>query len=132
MAAQDADCHCELPLDLSDDDLDRYSPKAQPSPESRPASTPMTGFLAFARLCRIGGKIQQLYSPLRIREVAKPAKAKQRLRIIASLDKSLNEWLISLPDDIRFSANQLDRGPNLTMCVIMFIAHAGSLLNLYR
>ncbi|KAF7540679.1 hypothetical protein G7054_g1158 [Neopestalotiopsis clavispora] len=118
MAAQDADCHCELPLDIGDDDLEEYCRNKQHSPVDPPVSTPMTGFLAFARLCRIGGKIQQLYSPSRIREIAKPAKAKQRLRTIGSLDKSLNEWLISLPDDIRFSANQLDRGPNLTMSLV--------------
>jgi hypothetical protein len=131
MAAQDADCHCELPLDLSDEDLEDYCRSGR-SPEQPGASTPMTGFVAFARLCRIGGKIQQLYSPSRIREVANPAKAKRYLRTIGALDKLLNEWLASLPDEIRFSANRLDRGPTLTMCVIMFIVHAGCLLNLYR
>lgn len=133
MAAQDADCHCELPLDVSDDELDSMCRASQSSPQNtRAATTPMTGFLAYARLCQIGGKIQQLYSPSRIRDIAIPGKAKKFLRSVASLDKSLNEWLASLPDEIRFSANALERGPNLTMCVIMFIVHAGSLLNLYR
>ncbi|KAH6647177.1 fungal-specific transcription factor domain-containing protein [Truncatella angustata] len=132
MAAQDADCHCELPMDISDDDLDTWCRDPGHPPQNPQASTLMTGFLAFARLCRIGGKIQQLYSPLRIRELSDPTKAKRYLRTIGALDKKLNEWLASLPDDIRFSANDMDRGPNLTMCVIMFIVHAGSLLNLYR
>lgn len=132
MVAQDTDCHCELPLDLSDDDVDRQCQNTQQIPRGASGSTPMTGFLAFARLCRIGGKIQQLYSPSRIRAISKPSKAKKLLRNIVSLDRSLNEWLASLPDEIRFSANNMARGPNLTMCVIMFIVHAGSLLNLYR
>ncbi|KAK9777755.1 putative Transcription factor domain-containing protein [Seiridium cardinale] len=132
MAAQDSDCHCELPLDISDNDLEGWCRNPQQSPQQPSTSTSMTGFLAFARLCRIGGKIQQLYSPSRIREVSNPAKAKRYLRTIESLDRSLNEWLAGLPDDIRFSANNLDRSPDLTMCVIMFIVHAGSLLNLYR
>ncbi|KAF5007710.1 hypothetical protein FDECE_5958 [Fusarium decemcellulare] len=29
-------------------------------------------------------------------------------------------------------SSNLDRGPNLTMCVIVFVIHAGSLVNLYR
>jgi hypothetical protein len=132
MAAQDADCYCELPLDVGDDELDALCHARHESPQQTEATTPMTGFLAFARLCHIGGKIQQLYSPLRIRDITVPGKAKSFIRSVMSLDKSLNEWLAGLPDEIRFSANDLDRGPNLTMCVIMFIVHSGSLLNLYR
>lgn len=55
---------------------------------------------------------------------------------VASYDKSLGTWLEGLSDEIRFSANALGGGAvgsvDLTMCVIIFIVHAGSLLNLYR
>jgi hypothetical protein len=132
LVAQDADCHCELPLDLSDEDLSDWCRAPSSMPQRPPGSTPMTGFIAFARLCRIGGKIQQLYSPSKIWETGNPRKARRYLRRVASLDKALDEWLAGLPDEIRFSANTPERGPNLTMCVIMFIVHAGSLLNLYR
>ncbi|KAH8668463.1 fungal-specific transcription factor domain-containing protein [Xylariales sp. PMI_506] len=132
MAAHDADCHCDLPLDIDDDHLEEKAEVPLSGSQPRSGTTPMTGFLAFARLCRIGGKIQELYSPSRIRETAVRGKTRRFLRSVAALDKALNEWLVGLPDAIRFSANALDRGPNLTMCVIMFIVHAGSLLNLYR
>ncbi|KAI9148822.1 transcriptional regulatory protein [Paramyrothecium foliicola] len=132
LAAHDADCRSELPLAVADDELEHACAHPE-SLRNRPASAlPLSGFLAFARLCRISGKIQRLHSPSRIADSTKPEKVAQLTRAVAAVDKSLNDWLNDLPDEIRFSANHLDRGPNLTMCVIMFIVHAGSLLNLYR
>ena len=143
MAAHDEDCYCEMPYNLSDEDLDASSRQQGPFDSLRQlhstsSSPPTTGFLAFARLCRIASKIQQLNSPRRIRELASSNsnKARKFVARVAALDRSLRTWLESLPDDIRFSANtseqNLERNPHLTMCAIIFIVHAGSLLNLYR
>lgn len=134
MAADDADCHCDLPLDKKDEELEVYFQNAEPSVESptMTTSSPMPGFVAFIQLCHIGGKIQKLHSPSRIRELQDAKKARKFLRSVVSLQRALDRWLAGLPDDVRFSANATERGPNLTMCVIMFIVHAGSLLNLYR
>ncbi|CAI6014040.1 unnamed protein product [Clonostachys chloroleuca] len=134
MAADDSDCHCDLPLDKKDEELEVYFQNAEPSVESptMTTSSPMTGFVAFIQLCHIGGKIQKLHSPSRIRELQDAKKARKFLRSVVSLQRALDRWLAGLPDDVRFSANATERGPNLTMCVIMFIVHAGSLLNLYR
>ena len=143
MAAHDEDCYCEIPYNLSDEELDACSRQQRPSDaatqlHSVHSSPPTTGFLAFARLCRIASKIQQLSSPRRIRELASsnPKKARKFVTRVSALDTALRTWLESLPDDIRFSANMseqnIERNPHLTMCAIIFIVHAGSLLNLYR
>ena len=139
-AVRDEDCYCEMPLDMNDEDLDstcrQRGSKTPNNPDGKPSL--MTGFLAFSRLCRIAGKIQQLNSPRNIQNLATgdPGKAQRFVNRVVAHDRMLRSWLDSLPDDIRFSANtadwNLDGNPHLTMCVVMFILHAGSLLNLYR
>lgn len=119
---------------MNDEDLESTS-RRQPF---KPTSPQTTGFLAFVRLCRIAGKIQQIHSPRTVRRLANagPEKLERFTNRVLAHDRLLKTWLDGLPDDIRFSANtaewDLDGSPHLTMCVIMFIVHAGSLLNLYR
>lgn len=143
MAVHDEDCYCEMPLNMSDDLLEQYSraliQRAGPNyPIPSEQSSPLSGFLAFARLCRIAGRIQRLSSPHSIRRLAStsPSKARKFVSRVAAYDRSLRAWLEGLPEDVRFSANTLEGGPeqngSLAMCVIIFIVHAGSLLNLYR
>ncbi|KAF4453502.1 Zn(II)2Cys6 transcription factor [Fusarium albosuccineum] len=133
LAADDEDCYCDIPQSLSDEALEAYQQDGHPpqTPQEE-TSSPMMPFVAFAQLCRIGGRIQRLCSPSRIMRLRDPKNAKRFLHSVESLQKLLDKWLADLPDDIRFSANVPNHGPNLTMCVIMFIAHAGFLLNLYQ
>uniref|UniRef100_A0A8H7N8V8 Xylanolytic transcriptional activator regulatory domain-containing protein n=1 Tax=Bionectria ochroleuca TaxID=29856 RepID=A0A8H7N8V8_BIOOC len=58
MAADDADCHCDLPIDKKDEELETYFQNTEPFVESpaKTTSSPMTGFVAFIQLCRIGGR----------------------------------------------------------------------------
>lgn len=143
MAVHDEDCYCEMPLNMSDDLLEQYSraliQRAGPNhPIPSEQSSPLSGFLAFARLCRITGRIQRLNSPHSIRRLAStsPSKARRFVSRVAAYDRSLRAWLESLPEDVRFSASRLEGGAeqngSLAMCAIIFIVHAGSLLNLYR
>lgn len=133
MAAHDEDCHCELPLSVADAELEDFCQNPESLVASPPTtSSPLSGFLEFARLCQIAGKIQRLYSPSRVLTLDDPRRTRQLLRSVGSLQKALDDWLASLPDESHFSAGNGERGPNLTMRVIMFIVHAGSLLNLYR
>ncbi|KAF9881500.1 hypothetical protein CkaCkLH20_00646 [Colletotrichum karsti] len=142
MAIQDDDCDCELPLDLRDEDLEPLDQKRRRRLATEELTTlkssPVSGFLAFARLCRLAGKIQRLNSPLQLRKLASAGvdKLHKFLSRVDSHDQALRKWLESLPPDIQFSANSMERGPGgdpaLVMCVIIFILHAGSLLNLYR
>lgn len=143
MAAQDEDCYCELPLNMSDDELEFYSrlprlPSTWPQSRSSASPCPTTGFLAFARLCRIAGKIRQLNSPRRVREVASasPGKSRRFRARVDAHDRALRSWMESLPDSVRFSGSAPGGGaegyPHSTMGVIIFVVHAGSLLNLYR
>lgn len=104
MAAHDSDCLCALPLPVADEDLLSACQDAGPS-ISQPVSTlPLTGFLAFARLCQISGKVQRLHSPSRLAGLGTPGEARRTSKLVMNLDKSLSEWLSSLPDEIRFAA----------------------------
>ncbi|KAH9233218.1 hypothetical protein K456DRAFT_1911426 [Colletotrichum gloeosporioides 23] len=143
MAVQDDDCDCELPMDMKDEDFEPYCLKSRtyhPAKVDIPSEGPciMSGFLAFARLSRLAGKIQHLNSPLNLRKLASAdsAKTQRFLSRIDTYDQALRNWLASLPPHIQFSANSMEKSPGgdpaLVMCVIIFILHAGSLLNLYR
>ncbi|KAL3291599.1 fungal specific transcription factor domain-containing protein [Colletotrichum asianum] len=143
MAVQDDDCDCELPMDMKDEDFEPYYLKSRTYHAAKvdiPSEGPciMSGFLAFARLSRLAGKIQHLNSPLNLRKVASAdsAKTQRFLSRVDTYDQALRNWLASLPPHIQFSANSMEKSPGgdpaLVMCVIIFILHAGSLLNLYR
>lgn len=143
MAAQDDECDCELPLDKKDEDFEPQYTKSKPhSPPKAdiPSEGPciMSGFLAFARLSRLAGKIQCLNSPLNLRKLASADsdKTQRFLSRVDTYDQALRSWLGSLPPHIQFSANSMEKSPGgdlaLVMCVIIFVLHAGSLLNLYR
>ncbi|KAF0331895.1 fungal specific transcription factor domain-containing protein [Colletotrichum asianum] len=143
MAVQDDDCDCALPMDMKDEDFEPYYLKSRTYHAAKvdiPSEGPciMSGFLAFARLSRLAGKIQHLDSPLNLRKVASAdsAKTQRFLSRVDTYDQALRNWLASLPPHIQFSANSMEKSPGgdpaLVMCVIIFILHAGSLFNLYR
>ncbi|KAI8941622.1 hypothetical protein NX059_002835 [Plenodomus lindquistii] len=141
-AAHDEDCYCVMPLNVHDDELQASSTQTEVERDARhserKASSPLTGFLAFVRLCRIAGKVQSLSSPHCTRQLAFPNSTRLRkVRARATkYEKALRGWLDNLPDEFRFSANAVETNPpgdpGLTMCVIAFIVHSGSLLSLYR
>ncbi|KAL3434585.1 hypothetical protein BDV09DRAFT_204598 [Aspergillus tetrazonus] len=66
MATDEAECCCELPFDISNEDLEHGIPPLPAelkNPSDLPLpSSPMTGFLAFTRLCRIAARIHRFYS----------------------------------------------------------------------
>ncbi|POS68916.1 hypothetical protein DHEL01_v212689, partial [Diaporthe helianthi] len=65
-----------------------------------------------------------------------PEKTQRFLARVDKYDQALRTWLASLPPHIQFSANSTQKraggDPDLVMCVITFVLHAGSLLSLYR
>jgi hypothetical protein len=141
-AARDEDCRCSLPANLRDEQYLAFITD-QPEPSNRDSTKhtgdkPLTGFLAFARLCRIAGKCESLNSPSRTRILAStnPSKVRSYVAKARRCENVLENWLANLSDDFRFSANAVDtdysQTPELTMCVIAFIMHAGLLLNMYR
>ncbi|KXH25930.1 hypothetical protein CSAL01_04484 [Colletotrichum salicis] len=136
LAVQDEDCHCELPSDVRDEDI-VSGIKSQGAIDEEATMSPMSGFLAFARLCRLAGKIQEFSSPLKLRKIAS-ANADKTHRFLARVDahdQALRKWLESLPGEIQFSANRNNKKHgdiSMVHCVITFFLHAGSLINLYR
>ena len=129
-AAQDEDCRCALPVNIRDEELLAFCTNPQ-GPSNlglgqRIENQPLTGFIAFSRLCSIAGRCESLTSRPKVHRYVAKAHA---------CDKALQGWLESLPDEFRFSANALDddysRSPGFTMCVIAFIVHGGSLLKMY-
>ena len=159
MAAQDEDCYCELPLNLDDEELEYHSTQMKQQPSSNmgipysnsptpvaPLRQPAEGFLAFARLIHIAGKIRRLNSPRAVRELASTdqAKVSKFVRRVIARDRLLAAWSESLPDSLRFSPDPTGKGGigsngpfsngdlRATMAIIIFIIHAGSQLNLYR
>ena len=138
MAVQERDCFCELPLDLSDEDLDRHCSSKGKSFVALGRRRPLTGFLCFARLCQLSGRIQQLGSPLRLRRPSShnAEKTAKYLSRVSAHHQALREWLNTLPDNVRFFSNNFDAtvavDSSLVMSVLIAIVHAGSLLNLYR
>ncbi|KAL4875791.1 major facilitator superfamily domain-containing protein [Aspergillus karnatakaensis] len=131
MAADEADSCCDLPFNVSNEDLEQFG--LPEDPHSHTIPSPMTGFLAFTRLCRIAARVHRFYSSNRIR--SRETLADNWASFLPTLDvfvRELDDWLQELPNDIRFSANSTQSGPNLTMCVIVFMLHSGTIMNLYR
>ncbi|KAL2865543.1 transcription factor domain-containing protein [Aspergillus lucknowensis] len=130
MAADQADCCCDLPFDTRNEDLEHFG---IPQDASSLTSSPMRGFLAFARLCRIAAREHQFYSSHQIKERVNPPN--NWAKLLPTLDafiRELDDWLQHLPKEVCFSANPTQSGPNLAMCVIVFILHSATIMNIYR
>ncbi|KAK1486888.1 hypothetical protein CABS01_13021 [Colletotrichum abscissum] len=136
LAVKDEDCYCELPLDVRDEDV-ISGIKSGHAVDVEATTSSMSGFLAFAKLCRLAGKIQEFSSPLNLQKIAS-ADAERTHRFLARVDahdQALRKWLESLPGEIQFSANRKNKSHgdiSMVHCVITFFLHAGSLINLYR
>ncbi|KAK0373625.1 hypothetical protein CLIM01_08996 [Colletotrichum limetticola] len=136
LAVKDEDCYCELPLDVRDEDV-MSGIKSGHAVDVEATTSSMSGFLAFAKLCRLAGKIQEFSSPLNLQKIAS-ADAERTHRFLARVDahdQALRKWLESLPGEIQFSANRKNKSHgdiSMVHCVITFFLHAGSLINLYR
>lgn len=132
MVVDEVDCYCPLPIDLSDEDLESY---LRGQPDMNPGRTSkLTGFLVFSRLCQISARISRAsrrFHPLRNRSNSK--KRRKLRKKVQSLESDLELWLQTLPDEIKFSAIQMNAAPevNLTMCTITFILHSASIINLH-
>ncbi|EXF84159.1 hypothetical protein CFIO01_05662 [Colletotrichum fioriniae PJ7] len=136
LAVKDEECYCEPPLDVRDEDV-MSGIKSRHAVNQEATTSPMSGFLAFAKLCQLAGKIQEFSSPLKLWKIAS-ANAEKTHRFLARVDahdQALRKWLESLPGDIQFSANRKNKSHgdiSMVHCVITFFLHAGSLINLYR
>lgn len=130
MAVDDEDCDCELPLDMADEHLEVYC--RDPSMGCGTSSA-LAGFLAFSELCRIASKIAKSTRAVQRMQGSRSQK-KELQSQTESLDRRLRCWLQNLPDVVKFSPNRSDEAGklHLSMCIITFILHAASIINLQR
>ncbi|RDW63254.1 hypothetical protein BP6252_10799 [Coleophoma cylindrospora] len=128
MGIDDNDCDCEMPLDIDDDSLESYCASISTSDIAslRTATQPffppsrITGFIAFAHLCKIAGRIVRAMSAL---EMKGPRSATELRRTVETLESELTNWLQNVPDAIKFSVNSADEisgpgAPHLTIPLI--------------
>ncbi|KAL4933996.1 MFS transporter [Aspergillus undulatus] len=119
MAIDEADCCCDLPFDISNEDLEQFGLPKDSTPSLAPSPSPMAGFLAFTRFCRIAARVHRFYSSSRIRGRDGPATGVEDWStLLPALDilvRELVDWLQELPNEIRFSADPTTSGPNLTI-----------------
>ncbi|GKZ17791.1 hypothetical protein AbraIFM66951_001085 [Aspergillus brasiliensis] len=113
MAANLDDCCCDLPSAHGDTSL-------------------MAGFVAYTQLCRIAAEVHRLHGSPPTRGESWPARWQRLQPTVDRLMRKLEHWLQELPDEMRFSANQIQQGPNVTMGFIIFILHSATIMNLYR
>lgn len=139
MGVEDSDCDCEMPLDMDDDELEAYCREIPHLRPPQPVGTSrLSGFIAFSRLCSILGKIVRCMNPLKMHRGRKRHAAERlnkQIKLAEILDVELAKWSKAVPDSIKFSANNMDLdsgSPHLTMCVILYIVHAGCVINLHR
>ncbi|RAH85563.1 hypothetical protein BO86DRAFT_354211 [Aspergillus japonicus CBS 114.51] len=130
MAAHVAHVCCELPLDISNEDLDQgydYGNKTQRSHSS------MMGFIALIRLCKVAADVHHFHLSNRMgRGDSSSRNWTTLLTNVNSFTQQLDNWVQGLPNEIRFSANKGSSGLNLTMSAIAFLVHSAILMNLYR
>ncbi|KAM0754760.1 hypothetical protein T439DRAFT_321802 [Meredithblackwellia eburnea MCA 4105] len=106
LAMQDHDSNLTLPLDITDDELDDWNlrgPKSTP-PVSGTTPSPMAAFLCYIKLVKITAKtIKNLYGTHRIGDSMKEVSA-----TVSDLDSSLNEWLTTVPEFLRWDPKSVD------------------------
>lgn len=108
MAANDGDCCCALPRSISDEELEAACARPEGLDEqSVSTKSPLSGFLAFIQLSQISSTIQNLQSPAKLASLGSPQGRRRMVRLAKDIEKSLDEWLDGLPDEIRFSAKYL-------------------------
>jgi len=118
-------------MDLDDRDMEIWCNDPSQVIVDSPGTQKLTGFLAFSKLCQIAGKIVQSTRELQI--LKDDSAEETRLKaLVAARDAELAEWLHQVPNSIKFAANNAHGGSDLTICVITFIFHAGSIINLHR
>lgn len=140
MAIEDADCDCEMPLDMDDSELEIFCRSNDTRDISLQRSIPQSscpsGFLSLLRLLsdfRQYYTIRELYHLRRNRKGFK--KAAELMKLARVLDLELESWLRNVPDPIAYLASSVGSdapgGVHLTMYIINYIVHAGFVINLH-
>lgn len=134
MATEDGDCHCALPVLLTDDELARYPSATSPTSPSQTKFSvhPLTGFIAFCGLCRVAGRIQKLEVSSHVRPSQTVRDHERILRSVQKLQRNLAQWQNSLPREFFPSSQAKLTGSSMTLSVLVSVVYAGSMLNIHR
>lgn len=143
MAIEDADCDCEIPLDMDDSELEIFcrsdntrNASLRRSVSGTPSSSGLGGFLSLLRLCQLSGKITRSVNYVHLKQNRKGyKKAAEPMRLARELDLELESWLKNVPDPIAYLASSASSDSSgdvhLTMYIISYIVHAGCVINLH-
>lgn len=77
----------------------------------------------------VAGKIVQSAHSLQLLKEIDETKVQVPL-LIQRLDSTLEEWVESLPENVKYAANRTDNSRMLTLCLIAFFVYYSATINL--
>ncbi|KAK0466401.1 uncharacterized protein EV420DRAFT_1617658 [Desarmillaria tabescens] len=126
-ATNEDDCDVEYPSQVDDDDLEAYC-RGQIK-ESQ--TSYMCGFVALLKIYVVAGKIVRSAHSLQLLREMDGTKA-QIPQVIHHLDVMLEDWIESLPPNVKYAANEAGNPKMLTLCLIAFFVYYSATINFHR
>ncbi|KAG7450114.1 uncharacterized protein BT62DRAFT_927430 [Guyanagaster necrorhizus] len=124
-ATNEDGCDVEYSSQVDDDDLEAYCRgKIKESQTSY-----MCGFVALLKIYVVAGKIVRSAHSLQLLRDMRKTKA-QIPQVIQHLDVMLEDWVESLPSNVKYAANDAGNPKILTLCLIAFFVYYSATINL--
>ncbi|EIM91702.1 uncharacterized protein STEHIDRAFT_106439 [Stereum hirsutum FP-91666 SS1] len=123
----DDDSDVEYPAEVDDEDVEKYCEGVIATSET----SYMCGFVALLKIYVVAGKIVRTAHSLKLLAEI-DATGRQVPELLQSLDGLLEDWVESLPPNIKFAANNVDDPKMLTLCLIAFFMYYSATINLHR
>lgn len=88
-------------------------------------------FIRLLKIYIVAGKIVRSAHSLQLhREIDETVTETQAPSVIHDLDAMLDEWVESLPRNVKYAANNADNPKMLTLCLIAFFVYYSATINL--
>ncbi|KAF9040392.1 hypothetical protein BDZ89DRAFT_1090289 [Hymenopellis radicata] len=121
----DDDTDVEFPVEVDDKDLEAYfSGRLKASEVSY-----MCGFVALLKIYIVAGKIVRSAHSLKLLKEINETEA-QVPTVIHHLDIMLEDWVESLPPNVKYAANNSENPKMMTLCLIAFFVYYSATINL--
>ncbi|KAK8858801.1 hypothetical protein IAR55_003031 [Kwoniella newhampshirensis] len=122
----DDDCDVELPSD-------QYCCEGSDLRREAPGNNPMTGFKSLLEIYAIAGRIERdAHNISFLKKYDNCADSPEVQETINKLDSMLDEWSDTLPDSVRYAANDPQRTDMFALCLLGHFALYACTLNLHR